>query len=679
MPPHKYWAQLQHVPSQTALASTFLPLEMEENMSRRVVDLSNDDLANAGLLGDGECFANRVSWRVNEAVEAVRAHPELLSGKSLDLSMRFLTALCLELTLLMLECQNLASRRPDDPPHWAPFSQISSASDPVDPHLVSEFERIHYWHGISLDPPELLYRSDLESNPYPVPVLAPGTHWFAIPAKTAEGVFETPLNAVWHLVAPMIVALLKKRRIKYSALKTARFSTRGEDRKKTLGPIVIWIATHPNTTSFESARDASPDILHILKEHKVEGAVVEWYEGSVEKLSGEPLFRVTKKPNAPRQARRPLTVALGVPIAAKERQHEDARGTISFFFHETQSKNGQPSPRVLAVSNKHVLQADVTTDYKFTGRGRPRQYIRVCGERRFERFLDDARGLIAANVARAVQLAQDIVQLEEGLKIENLEETEDDEDDLGLAKGNLKRLEKENRELQVLLTETEDRWNDIARRTIGFVDWAPSISIDVDSHNYTRDIGTIELNPQRFKDNFIGNVVDLGNRFDSCQLNTMFYPGKTNPDGIKFDSSGLLAIRGVVEHKQMVTPSGVDENGIPVFIVGKDGNSTDFTVGRYSGLEAHLCDLSGKRSVEMAVYNYDKQSGNFSEKGDSGALIFTGDGRMLAVLHSGMGKGFSSHVSYGTPAWWVIEQLKTRYPHADFNRTTFFDQPTAHV
>ncbi|QRV97299.1 transmembrane protein [Ceratobasidium sp. AG-Ba] len=594
---------------------------------KKIIQLSDDDLISGGFLSDG------ASESVKQTIQAARANPKLLAG----------------LTWFMLECQGLSDQKAFKS-HTSAMKDVStgfSVSSFVSVPHISDFERVHYWHGISIDPPELLYRSDLESNPYPVPL--PGTRWHEVPVKTAEGVFETPLNAVWHIVAPAIIGILDKRNIKYSALKTARFSTRGEDRKKTLGPIVIWIATHPNTTGFESARDASPDILHILEEHKVEGAVVEWYEGSVEKLSGEPLFRITKKPNAPRQARRPLTVALGVPIATEEREHEDAQGTISFFFHENKFKNGQPSPRVLAVSNKHVLQADSTTDYQFAGGDAPRQHVRVCGARRFERFLDEARDLIAANVAEAVELAQDIVQLEEGLKIENLEETEDDEDDLGLAKGNLKRLEKENRELQALLTE--DRWNDIARRTIGFVDWAPSISIGVDSRNYTRDIGTIELDPQRFKDNFIGNVVDLGNRFNSCQLNTMFYPGKTNPDGIKFNSSGLLAIRGVVEHKQMVTPRGVDENGVPVFIVGKDGNSTDFTVGRYSGLEAHLCDLSGKRSVEVAVYNYDKQSGNFSAKGDSGSLIFTGDGRMLAILHSGMGKGFSSHVSFSTPAW----------------------------
>jgi hypothetical protein len=48
----------------------------------------------------------------------------------------------------------------------------------------------------------------------------------------------------------------------------------------------------------------------------------------------------------------------------------------------------------------------------------------------------------------------------------------------------------------------------------------------------------------------------------------------------------------------------------------KDGNTTDLTVGRYAGLEAYLSDDLGVESIELAIYNYDKQSGPFSDKGD---------------------------------------------------------------
>ncbi|KEP47577.1 hypothetical protein V565_150820 [Rhizoctonia solani 123E] len=550
-----------------------------------------------------------------------------------------------------------------------PSPQLCIALDTptvVAPQLISEFERVNYWHGISINPPELLYRSNLELSPFPVPV--PGTKWFKLPVKTAEGVFETPLNPVWHIVAPKIVVLLKKRGIKYSALKAARFSTCDEDGTKTLGPIVIWVATHPNTTSAENARDASPDILHILEEHKVEGAVVEWYEGSVEKLSGPALMRVVHKTNPTSYVRHSLTALLGMPIATKEREALDAQGTISFYFHEKKYKNGKPSARVLAVTNKHVLRADTTVDYQFRGTGAPRQHVRVCGFRRFQRFLDETRELVAITVAEAVSLAEDIAQLEAEPKDENREQSED-EYTLEIIKHQLKKMNNDNDKLQAFFKEVNAQWSDIARRTIGFVDWAPSISVDVDERHYTRDIGTVELDSEKFKDNFQGNVVDLGNKFTLHELNKMFWPDDSNRSGI----CRLLRIQGVVTREHLATPDCHDKHGDPTYIVGKDGNTTGFTVGRYSGLEAYLCDASGRESTEVAIYNYSKTSGNFefADNGDSGSLIFTGDGRMLAILHSGMLKGSSSHVTFGTPAWWAIEQLKVRYPHADFNCTTF--------
>ena len=152
----------------------------------------------------------------------------------------------------------------------------------------------------------------------------------------------------------------------------------------------------------------------------------------------------------------------------------------------------------------------------------------------------------------------------------------------------------------------------------------------------------------------------------------MFWPNSSHPSGVKFPSNRMLRIQGVVTPEDLASPGSYDANGDPIFIVGKDGSTTDFTVGRYSGLEAYLCDETGKESVELAVYNYSQAACSFSAKGDSGSLIFTGDGRMLAILHSGMSTGQGSHVAFGTPAWWAVDQLKGHYEHADFDRTTFF-------
>src|SRR6266849_5984667 len=113
------------------------------------------------------------------------------------------------------------------------FSTSSVASS-VEPYVLSEWEKTTYYNGISTDPPELLYRSDLLDNPFPIPK---GRHPH-LPTKTVHGVFNTALNPVWDSVAPQIRDLLKKHKIRYSAIKAARFLTHSEDEKDTLGPIV---------------------------------------------------------------------------------------------------------------------------------------------------------------------------------------------------------------------------------------------------------------------------------------------------------------------------------------------------------------------------------------------------------------------------------------------------------
>ena len=78
---------------------------------------------------------------------------------------------------------------------------------------------------------------------------------------------------------------------------------------------------------------------------------------------------------------------------------------------------------------------------------------------------------------------------------------------------------------------------------------------------------------------------------------------------MKFPSNRLLKIQGVVTRELLATLDCYDEKRDPVYIIRKDGNTTDFTVGRYAGLEAYLCDEFGNESIEVAVHNYSKTSG----------------------------------------------------------------------
>ncbi|KAJ6463355.1 hypothetical protein C8R45DRAFT_1055836 [Mycena sanguinolenta] len=480
-------------------------------------------------------------------------------------------------------------------------------SQPTDvaPYVLSDWERTNYYSGISPDPPELLYRSDLLERPFPIPK---GRHPH-LPTKTVRGVFNTPLNAVWDTVAPQIRELLKARKIRYSVIMPARFLTCGEDGEDTLGPVVIWIATHSTSTTAENAYDASPEILALLEANGVEGAVVEWYEGVVERLSGPPLLRDTDGINPTHHVRRFLTTALSMPITISERQ-----GSVTLFFHENKDKHGDPSAKVFGISNCHVLRKDTTVTYEFKGADAPPQHVRLAGLR----GLDEIRACRRGELAKAKK-------------------------DIGI-------LDSED-----FYEDAKNQRGDIAHRNIGHVAWAPEISVD-DRHKYTKDIGAFEVDAAKLKAQSKGNVVDLGSKFTRSQLTAMFYPRSNGRTTFEYPPNRQLRMSGCLSKELLAAPDCYDSNGEPCLIVMKDGNTTDLTVGHYAGLEAHLCNDLGVESIELAFYNYDRTSGPFSAEGDSGSLIFDGG---------------STHVTYATPAWWAVEQLKIKYPHADFNRVVF--------
>lgn len=423
----------------------------------------------------------------------------------------------------MLECQNNSANQgaPPDPTsptlsdttlvdNSASFSKISLFSDAsiVDPYFVSEYERITYYHGISPEPPELLYRSDLQKNPFPVPK----GRFPHLAVKTAHGVFNTPLNPVWNTVAPKITSFLKGRGIRYSVVKAARFTTTFDETGKDgpLGPIVIWIATHPGTTTAKNAYDASPAILEILETHQVKDAVVEWYEGVVEKLTGPALLRPTNDSNPTYHVRRPFTTTLGMPIATKEREAEDAQGSVAFFFHENRTKSGDPSERVLAVSNAHVLRKNPFMNYEFKGAGAARQKVRIAGMRRFQRVLDEIEALIAVNVTDARRCAKEIADLEAKPKSDDEDEAADNKRALKNKQAQLDKLSADNDELQVFFKTIATQWSHLPCRDIGYVDWAHKITVDTTGRGFTIDLATFVLDPAKFKPFFRGNVVDLG-------------------------------------------------------------------------------------------------------------------------------------------------------------------------
>ena len=157
----------------------------------------------------------------------------------------------------------------------------------------------------------------------------------------------------------------------------------------------------------------------------------------------------------------------------------------------------------------------------------------------------------------------------------------------------------------------------------------------------------------------------------------MLYPLGGGPTALKILYRGKLRIEGCATKEDLAHPAELDSEGERCLMVGKDGNTTDLTVGRYAGLVSFTRDEVGIESVELGIYNSgNKTAEPFSAKGDSGSLVWqmtNGKARIVGQLHSGLNRGgsTSNHVTYCTPGWYLLDQIKKRFKYADFYRTTW--------
>ncbi|KLO09721.1 hypothetical protein SCHPADRAFT_916623 [Schizopora paradoxa] len=525
-----------------------------------------------------------------------------------------------------------------------------------------------YYNGIAGDGdhPELVYRSDFLTTPFAKPV----GRFAHLPVKSVHGVFGTTLNKVWNEVDFQVRDLFMAREIDWSSIGPARFFTHGppgEEEKGSLGPVVLWIAVKPGSTSPDTAHDVSQQILDLLRKYEVEGVVIEWREAVGHRLAGSPLMRHVGSTNATHYVRRGLTALLGVPLATEERESEDAQGTLTLWFCEIKDKNGRPSKKVYGVSNRHVLRDKYDTPYEPTG-GAAKSFVRVCGMRRFQRILDDTKQAIADNGLLADLYVREIARLE--AKEEQDRETRRE---IQRAQNDLSNKKEDIEDLEQLHADALKNWSDIKlHRNIGNVTFAPPITVDngEGGTQYTSDWAVFEAAEAKVKDSFEGNIVDLGSKFTPQELMAMFYPVPGGQTTFKYPEERKLRIEGCLTEQELANPVEVDSEGERCLIVGKDGNTTDLTIGRYAGLTTFVRH-DGVVSRELAIYNTGlKPTDVFSAKGDSGALVwhvYKGKARIVGQLHSGENKGgsTSNHVTYCTPGWYLVNQIKNKYKHAD--------------
>ncbi|KAJ3883870.1 hypothetical protein F5051DRAFT_457260 [Lentinula edodes] len=491
-----------------------------------------------------------------------------------------------------------------------------------------------YYNGITgdADHPNLVYRSDFLSTPFPKPV---GRH-ASLLIKSLRGVFDTPLNCVWDTVGPQIIDLLNARKIDWTSVDPARFFTHaplGEDPKGSLGPVVIWVGVIPDSTSADTAHEVSQQILTLLQKNGVNSAVVEWREAVLQMLAGLPLMCHVDVSDATHHVRRFLTPLLGTPLTTEGMEE----GTLTLYN------------KVYGVSNCHVLRKNTASDYEYTD-GAPLHYVRVCGMRRFQRGLDEITKAISNHSFSADFWTLDIAKLQAKAK----EKTDAaNEREIKARQCQLVNDTKATIDLQALHEDATKYWSDLKLyRNIGHVQYAEAISVDVEGGTrYTSDWAAFVADEAKVKDEFEGNVVDLGSKYSPYVLTHMFNPPGGGSTTFEFPYDRKLRIEGCATKEDLSHPAEFDSEGQHCLMVGKNGNTTDLTIGRYAGLVSFTRNQASIESIELGIYNSgDRFAEPFSAKGDSGSLVWhsTNDkARIVGQIHSAQNKGgsTSNHVT----------------------------------
>ena len=223
------------------------------------------------------------------------------------------------------------------------------------------------------------------------------------------------------------------------------------------------------------------------------------------------MMRVAWDTDPTHYIRRALTAVLGFPLSAEALANSDAQGSVGLYFHEGKDRYGNKSKRVMCLTNKHVTSSNTTQDYEYSRHpGAPRQFMRNCGSRRFQQIVNETRALIATKLGDAKLFAEQLVEMVAKPNSQDEEEAAADEEDMERKQQYLKRIEKDVVKLGDFLQLLTSTWSDAYQRIIGYLDWAPKIANNLDNRRYTRDLGIIALNENKFKENFRGNLVYLG-------------------------------------------------------------------------------------------------------------------------------------------------------------------------
>ncbi|EIW83378.1 hypothetical protein CONPUDRAFT_136420 [Coniophora puteana RWD-64-598 SS2] len=330
---------------------------------------------------------------------------------------------------------------------------------------------------------------------------------------------------------------------------------------------------------------------------------------------------------------------------------------------------GGSSNELLLITTRHVALPTDNRDVMFEheDESEPHSNILLLGDEAYDDCLASIQGAIEAREMKAERWELHLKMAEgRGDKVADAE--------CKAAERKIEAAKEAKEELCTFYNDVGKHWATSASRVLGHVIYSPPMRLGagIADEGYTEDYAIVKVDTDKIdRTQFKGNMIDLGT--DST-IGVWEFTKKmrSNDDTPSFEYpfDRLLTLQGTISDEEMRQQTPVDKDKKSCLMVIKDGSATGVTIGRASGIMSFVRDDSDGScgiSKEWAILPYDAESGAFSAKGDSGAVIVDGLGRIGGLLTGGAGDKTQVDITYATPISFIEKSIKTRYPNAHFN------------
>jgi hypothetical protein len=457
------------------------------------------------------------------------------------------------------------------------------------------------------------------------------------------------LKEAWQNGFPkQLFDLLGDLKIEWTSVDIIRIARAGDAH----APAILWLGVMPGSLSGEEGVELAVKCKELLLERGISDVDCEIRETKVSRNAGPKLLESAFTSDPTANIRIPLTTTLGQPISTLATPW--AEGTLGFLIQEDGNRS-----KLFGVTAAHVVDNRGKGDSKTYHRNdasQPAQKVTLLGDRSYNQLLN--------KIKKEIEGKRILIDLQERrIKAVEGKESKKAKAERTYAQNDLDDATEALEALQNFEKEVQDKWSKPENRVLGFTLLSPPIVPRATPGGYTQDWAIIELDLDKFDaDNFEGNAIDLGTDISPVDFTTMMYPNRRNRSGFQYPADRLLRLRGKIPLEEMRAPTSLDENGEPCLMVIKRGGATGVTIGRATELESFsrniLDDGTTQISMEWAILPRNSKSGPFSAKGDSGAAIVDGAGRLGGIVNGGNSYSDINDISYASPIYPLLDSFQ---------------------